>query len=48
LEALRRSNPGIVIDNDTDVFNEHRAPRTVWRSPGDSLDSWVYHNFYGW
>lgn len=47
LEALRRSNPGIVIDGETDVFKERRRPKTAW-VPRNGLDLWVYHNFYGW
>jgi len=45
LEALRRSNPGIVIDSETDLFNERRAPKPAWEN---SLDIWVDRNFYGW
>jgi hypothetical protein len=43
LEALRQSNPGIVIDSYTDVFNERRAPKSA--SGNDEL---LYRTFYGW
>ncbi len=43
LEALRQSNPGIVIDSDTDVFNERRGPK-----PSLCDDAMLYQAFYGW
>ncbi|HVC96407.1 MAG TPA: hypothetical protein VND64_22165 [Pirellulales bacterium] len=53
LEALRRSNPGIVFDSFTDVFdfNKRRAPTPApmyrpWA--GNRIDLMVYYDFYDW